>query len=463
MKLSDGDTIAAVATAVGQAGIGVVRVSGPAAAAIASQISNTSLSERRATFCRFEGTHGEVIDEGIAILFKAPASFTGEDVLELHAHGSPVVLDLLLARLYQLGARPAQPGEFSYRAFVNGKYDLVQLEAIAHLISSASAETARSAQRALQGEVSEHLRHIAEAVKTQRVWIEAALDFSEEELPTLDYQQLDKQLSELVAQTQLLQKTAQQGARLHEGVEIVIAGRVNVGKSSLLNCLAKREEAIVDSTPGTTRDIISCDLLIDGISVRLRDIAGFRDTADLIEQKGIARAWQAIGTADLVLWVSDATEGIGASEHLYLKQIHNQLADETRCRVDSLSGSVLVVLNKIDLLNRRPRQAGVDAYISAKTGEGIAALVGVIRRAVAGQAQDSSGGAVFANRRHLAAFARAERALTAACHNLSIKPLRLELVAEEMHHAQQAFATIVGDYTNEDLLGDIFSNFCIGK
>lgn len=466
MKLTEGDTIAAIATPQGRAGLGVIRISGSKATTIATQISRTKLKDRQATFCRFLDQEGGVIDEGIAILFRAPASFTGEDVLELHAHGSPIALDMLLERVLQLGARVANPGEFSYRAFSNNKYDLVQLEALAELINSASQETARSAQRALQGEVSNQLRHIADQIKDLRVLIEASLDFAEEEVPRLDESRLSQSLSELISQIHTLQTTAQQGARVHEGIEIVIAGRVNVGKSSLLNCLAKREEAIVDNTPGTTRDIVSRDLIIGGIPVRVRDTAGFRDTPDLIEQKGIARAQQALRTTDLVLFLVEASHGVNSSERKLLKQLRTQLADhnDDEQHQAHTNRQVLVVLNKIDLLDKPPQtDATVDVCISAKTGQGISTLVDVIKRAVLGQAQESGGGVLFAKRRHLAAFNDTEQALQAALSQLSSQAPQLELAAEELRNAQQFLAAIVGDYTSEDLLGDIFSSFCIGK
>ena len=264
MNLKDGDTIAAIATAAGKAGIGVVRISGQAATNIASQITNATLEPRNARYSRFIDAQGRIIDEGIAILYEAPASFTGEDILELQVHGSPVVLDLILARVLQLGARLAQPGEFSQRAFLNDKYDLVQLEAIADLVNSSSRQAARGAQRALQGEVSAKFREIAERIKALRIQVEAELDFSDEDIEIFSRQELEQKLQDLIQTIRRLKEQSRQSLYLYEGAELAIVGQTNVGKSSLLNRLATRDEAIVNEQPGTTRDVISREIIIEG-------------------------------------------------------------------------------------------------------------------------------------------------------------------------------------------------------
>jgi len=453
MNLKTGDTIAAVATAAGKAGIGVVRISGAAAAEIARQLSRRALKPRVASYRRFRDSSGRVIDEGIAILYKAPASFTGEDVLELQAHGSPLVLDMLLARVLQLGARLAEPGEFSQRAFLNNKYDLLQLEAIADLINSASQQAAAGAQRALQGETSARFIDIATRIKQLRIPIEAMLDFADEDIGHFDSRAFNHELAEVITAIQQLQNAARQAVYWYQGAVVVIAGAVNVGKSSLLNRLAARSEVIVSEQPGTTRDIVSRELLIDGLPVRFVDTAGIRESADPIEQEGIRRAYQAMQSADLVLLLIDARCGIAAAERELLKQ----LADSR----------VLVVANKIDLLEGPPTNSKIDpqidAALSAKTGAGLEALKTRIKHAlIQGNILTAEGSVLFANQRHISALAAAQEALS-VIELATIDEQRLELVAEDLRIAHQALASITGAYSSEDLLGDIFSNFCIGK
>ena len=446
MNLKDGDTIAAIATAAGKAGIGVVRISGQAATKIASQITNAALEPRNARYSRFIDAQGRIIDEGIAILYEAPASFTGEDVLELQAHGSPVVLDLILARVLQLGARLAQPGEFSQRAFLNDKYDLVQLEAIADLVNSSSRQAARGAQRALQGEVSAKFKEIAERIKALRIQVEAELDFSDEDIEVFSRQELEKKLQDLIQTIRRLKEQSRQSLYLYEGAELAIVGQTNVGKSSLLNRLATRDEAIVNEQPGTTRDVISREIIIEGIPVRVSDTAGIRKTLDPIEQEGMRRTRQAMQSSDLLLLLVDVRSGMDDAERAMLKQHKGQPA--------------LVVSNKIDLLKTPVDDPEIDVQISAKTGEGIETLKRQIKKHITqGDFLDSEGSVLFANRRHLNAMDAVEKALA----GITMRDQKPEIIAEHLRVAHQALANITGTYAAEELLGDIFSRFCIGK
>ena len=451
MNLKDGDTIAAVATASGKAGIGVVRVSGKAVVEIASQITRKTLQPRNACHSRFIDAQGQIIDEGIAILYEAPASFTGEDVLELQSHGSPIVLDLILERVLQLGARLAQPGEFSQRAFLNNKYDLVQLEAIADLVDSSSRQAARGAQRALQGEMSAKFEEIAQRIKTLRIQIEAELDFSDEDIETFDRQELQRELQDLIQTIYQVKEAGRQSLCLYEGAELAIVGQANVGKSSLLNRLAMQAEAIVSEQPGTTRDIVRREIIVGGIPLRISDTAGIRETVDPVEQEGMRRTHLAMESSDLLLLLVDARSGVDDVERSMLKQFQDQ--------------SVLVVSNKIDLLTAPVNDPEIDMQISAKTGEGIKTLQQKIKEhIVQGDVLDSERSVLFANRRHLDALDKAEKALSEIMvRDGTTQDAKLEIIAENLRIAQQALANITGAYTTEELLGDIFSRFCVGK
>ena len=451
MSLKDGDTIAAIATAAGKAGIGVVRVSGPAACNIASQITHTTLEPRKAHYRRFIDAQGHVIDEGIAILYKAPASFSGEDILELQTHGSPIVLDLILERVLQLGARPAQPGEFSLRAFLNDKYDLVQLEAIADLVASSSKLAARGAQRALQGEMSAKFMEIAERIKRLRIHIEAELDFADEDIDVSSRRQLEQNLQGLIREIRQIKKDAQHSICLYEGADVAIVGQTNVGKSSLLNKLTQRDAAIVNPQPGTTRDIVRHDLIIEGIPIRLLDTAGLRETEDPIEQEGIQRTEQAVQSSDLLLLLVDTRHAINGITPAMLEQFSGR--------------AMLVVLNKIDLLDAPVDDPAIDVQISAKTGEGLETLKQRIKTCLTrSNTLDPEHSIVFANRRHLDALNTVDEMLSEiVSHDSSKQGLKLELIAENLHIAHRALANITGAYSNEALLSDIFSRFCIGK
>jgi tRNA modification GTPase len=443
------DTIAAIATPPGAGGIGVLRVSGPRARAIAKALTGTNPKPRIFRFAAFRDAGGSVLDRGLAVFFEAPHSFTGEDVLELHAHGAPVVLDLLLRRVCALGARPARPGEFSERAFLNGKLDLAQAEAIADLIASGSEAAARAAMRSLEGDFSKAVRALLEGLVHLRAWLEAALDFPEEEIDFLSAPQLTGELAALREQTDDLLAAARRGVVLRDGLHVVIVGRPNAGKSSLLNALAQSERAIVTAIPGTTRDVLRESVNLDGIAVTLVDTAGLRDSRDPVEQEGMRRARNELVHADVAILVTDSTR-----------------AQADRALLDACAPQAtrLIVHNKIDLSGEAPRQetaAGTEIHIwlSAQRGDGLAELRAVLAR-LAGRSEGTQG-AFSARTRHV-------RALEIVAEHLRTAALRLEarageLAAEELRQAQRALGQITGEFTSDDLLGKIFSTFCIGK
>lgn len=448
---ASGDTIAAIATPPGRGGIGVVRISGPAASSVATGILGARPRPRFAAYGTFRDAGGGTIDSGIALFFRAPRSFTGEDVLELHGHGGPVVLDLLLARTLELGARAARPGEFSERAFLNGKLDLAQAEAIADLIESSSAEAARAAQRSLEGAFSTRIHELVQHLVDLRSFVEAAIDFAEEELELLDTGQVHQRLGSIEAQLTETLVSARRGTLLREGAVVVIAGRPNVGKSSLLNRLAERDAAIVTAIPGTTRDLLREPIHIDGLPLYVIDTAGLHATQNEVERIGVDRAWGALRTADAALIVTEDERGWSVQEQSILEALPQRLA-------------YLVVRNKIDLTGAAPtvRRAphGCEVRLSAKSGAGIDLLRGELRRLV-GYA--NPGGEGFsARRRHLDALERAAAALRSA--HVQLRGRRAsELLAEDLRAAQRALGEITGEVTTEELLGRIFSTFCIGK
>jgi len=443
------DTIAAIATPPGRGGVGIVRLSGPLSAAIAEAICSHLPVPRRAALRRFHASDGGVLDEGIVLYFPAPHSFTGEDVLELHGHGGPVVMDLLLARTLELGARPARPGEFSERAFLNDHLDLAQAEAIADLIASTTAEAARAAVRSLEGEFSHRIRELVEALIDLRVYVEAAIDFPEEEIDFLADQRIAEQLNALRERLSALQASAGQGRLLRDGMTVVIAGRPNAGKSSLLNHLAGREAAIVTDIPGTTRDVLREQIALDGMPLHVIDTAGLRDSNDPVEQEGIRRAWAAMATADRILLLVDDREGLTAED----QALRAQLPAETE---------VTVIYNKIDLTGRMPvlraTDRGYELWLSAKSGLGLDQLREHLKSCMGYHGGE---GTLMARRRHLEALERAAAALAAASEQLVARVG--ELAAEELRQAQNALSEITGEFTSEDMLGRIFSNFCIGK
>ena len=442
------DTIAAIATPPGIGGIGIIRVSGPLTAKIARLILGREPQPRIANFVIFRQANGQFIDEGLALYFAAPRSFTGEDVLELQGHGGPVVMDLLLKRCLELGARVARPGEFSERAFLNGKLDLTQAEAIADLIEGATALAVRLAGQSLQGMFSQRIHDLIERLIRLRVSIEATLDFPDEEIDLLSDTAVAADLFEVIEATQAVMADAHQGQVIREGLAVVIAGAPNVGKSSLLNALSGSEAAIVTAIPGTTRDLLKLDIQVDGLPIRIVDTAGLRHTEDLVEQEGVRRAQAALGKADLVLWVQDATG----------------LPDET-IRESLPSGcSITLIRNKIDLVGESPRisesASGIEIALSATTGEGLELLRAHLK-SQAGLGTHLEG-AFIARRRHLDALERGLQHLLSAQSQLEQR-LGVELIAEELLLTQRAFGEITGEFTSEDLLNEIFSGFCIGK
>jgi len=446
------DVIAAVATPAGRGGIGVVRVSGPDLGRVVAGIVGRAPAPRVATLATFRGEHGEPLDQGLALLFPAPASYTGETVLELHGHGGPAVLSLLLNRCLDLGARLAAPGEFTQRAFLNGKLDLAQAEGVADLIEAATATAARAAARSLTGAFSREIHHAVEALIEMRMFTEASLDFPEEDIEFVRAADASGKLAALRERVASIVARARQGSLLREGLRVVLIGQPNVGKSSLLNELVGEEVAIVTEVPGTTRDAIRSRIEIGGIPLHVIDTAGLRATGDTVERLGIERTWAAIAGADLALIVTDAREpdhpadaGIAARLPASLPRV--------------------MVRNKIDLAGLEPRlerqEKVSEVWLSAKTGAGIELLREAILAAVG--AQEHMEGTFLARERHLRALHAAAANLAAAAAHLDSPVPPLELFAEELRAAQEALASITGEFTADDLLGVIFSRFCIGK
>ena len=437
------DLIAAIATAPGRGGVGVVRVSGADITPLAEAILGRVPAARHATFMRFLDASGAPLDEGIALYFSAPHSFTGEQVLELQGHGGPVVLNLLLERCIELGARLAEPGEFSRRAFLNGKLDLAQAEAVADLIDAASNEAARSAARSLSGAFSKRIAELVEGLTRLRTLVEATLDFPEEEIDFLKQADAFGRLDAIDASLAAVRSQAKQGALLREGLTAVLIGQPNVGKSSLMNQLAGFEAAIVTEIAGTTRDTVREAIQIQGVPLHIIDTAGLRDTDDAVERLGIARTWAAVEKADVALLLVDAAHGAGEREEAILRR----LPEVAR----------LTVHNKIDLTGEAPRAAGDEIWLSARTGAGVELLREKLLEAAGWQAAGE--GAFMARARHLDALGRAAGHLSAARASAA----QLELFAEELRLAQAALSDITGEFTADDLLGEIFSAFCIGK
>lgn len=444
------DTIAAIATPPGRGGVGIVRVSGKKATHIAKALLGRIPKARNAVFAHFRDQIGDTIDEGIALYFAAPASFTGEDILELQGHGGPVVMDLLLQRVVELGARLAEPGEFSRRAFLNDKLDLVQAEAIADLIDSQTAAAARSAVRSLDGRFSEEVNELVGEITHLRMYVEAAIDFPEEEIDFLADLHVTERLDSIAARIDALQKRARTGALLRDGMTLVIAGLPNAGKSSLMNALTGTDSAIVTQIAGTTRDVLRERIDIDGLPVHLIDTAGLRDANDEVEREGVRRARDQIAKADHALWVFDEASDPHA------QGLAQALLPSTL--------PVTLVRNKTDLTGS---VIGIDhdsvppqVSLSAKTGEGIDLLRSYLKQLV--HFEGSNEGDFSARRRHLDAIERAaESVMTgqAALHEGRAG----ELLAEDLRQAQLALSAITGEFTADDLLGEIFSNFCIGK
>lgn len=449
------ETIAAQATPPGRGGVGIIRVSGPKVQTIAKSLLGELPKPRHATYALFRAADGQMLDQGLALFFANPNSFTGEDVLELHGHGGPVVMDCLLKRVLELGARLAKPGEFSERAFLNNKLDLAQAEAIADLIDAASEQAARSAIRSLQGEFSKKINDLQESLTHLRIYVEAAIDFPEEEIDFLADSTVTHDLDKILWQLQLILTSAKQGNILREGMNIVIAGRPNAGKSSLLNCLTGRESAIVTPIAGTTRDVLREYIHIDGMPLHIIDTAGLRVSSDIVEQQGINRAWQEIEKADRVLLVVDATK----DTEVNIQQLWQEFSKEWPANLKAT-----VVYNKVDLTAEQPSFEQIQNLtvikLSAKTGQGIDLLKQHLKTIMGFNA--SGEGIMSARRRHLEALQRAKQVLLDGQSQLQNQRAG-ELLAEDLRQAQLALSEITGEFSADDLLGKIFSSFCIGK
>ncbi|WP_111642235.1 tRNA uridine-5-carboxymethylaminomethyl(34) synthesis GTPase MnmE [Marinimicrobium alkaliphilum] len=448
------DTIAAIATATGRGGVGIIRVSGPKAEAIARAVTGTALEPRRAHYLPFCQQDGTVIDEGIAIFFPNPHSFTGEDVLELQGHGGPVILDLLLREVASLGARLARPGEFSERAFLNDKLDLAQAEAIADLIDATTEQAARNALHSLQGAFSARIQALVEALIHLRIYVEAAIDFPEEEIDFLSDGKVATDLDGIIQRLDDVFREAKQGVLMRDGMRVVIAGRPNAGKSSLLNALSGRDSAIVTAIEGTTRDVLREHIHIDGMPLHIIDTAGLRDTPDEVEKIGVERAWQEIKQADRVLLMVDASATQDTEPAVLWPDFVAQLPDPDK---------LTVIRNKIDLTGE---VAGLQQTsppvigLSAIDNQGLDSLKTHLKGIMGFSDTGESG--FTARRRHLDALARAQAALQTGKDQLHGYAAG-ELLAEDLRAAQDALGEITGQFTPDDLLGRIFSSFCIGK
>jgi tRNA modification GTPase len=446
--MAEPELIAAVATAPGIGAIGVVRMSGPGLRPLLIPLLGREPEPRQAVLANFLDHTGEALDEGLAIYFPAPHSYTGEDMLELQGHGGPAVMRLLLGRCLELGARLAEPGEFTRRAFLNGKLDLAQAEGVADLIEARSEAAARAAVRSLQGEFSAEIHALTEEVTGLRLLVEACIDFPEEGLDQLPPSQAKARVQLLVDRMAAVESAAHRGSLLREGARVALIGRPNVGKSSLLNKLAGEEVAIVTDWPGTTRDVVRQELLLDGVPIHVLDTAGLRDPGDPIERLGIARTRGVIEQAELVLFVTDDREGLTADDLELLRELPSPVRP-------------IVVINKIDLNAGTPgasdSQLGRQVRVSALSGEGLDHLRTEVLEALGWQAGEE--GTFLARERHLEALRRAAGNLAAASGRVG-EP---ELFAEELRLVQRALGEITGEVTADDLLGQIFAQFCIGK
>ncbi len=442
------DTIAAIATASGAGGIGIVRVSGSLCAEIASHILGHCPSPRYAAYLDFKQADGELIDRGIAIYYNAPHSYTGEDVLELQGHGGTALMQILLARCIALGARQATPGEFTRRAYLNDKLDLAQAEAVADVINAATSEAAKSAVRSLSGEFSERIHALLNELIHLRLYVEACLDFPEEEIDFITQGRVAEKIANNQQVLESIFSKAKQGVLLRDGVNIVLIGQPNVGKSSLMNALSGEEVAIVTPIAGTTRDAIKSEIQINGVPLHVIDTAGLRDTDDEVEKIGIARTYQATETAHIALLLVDAAHGIGEQEKLIIERLPQEM-------------SKIWVHNKIDVSQEQPQVVERDhvshIYLSAKTGLGLDLLKSHLLSLV-GYRQNAEG-VFMARARHLEALNQVKLHLEQASGQIKFP----ELAAEELRLAQESLSSITGEFTPDDLLGEIFSKFCIGK
>ncbi|REL31259.1 tRNA uridine-5-carboxymethylaminomethyl(34) synthesis GTPase MnmE [Thalassotalea euphylliae] len=453
---SNTETIAAQATAPGRGGVGIIRVSGPKASEVAEQLLGKCPKVRYADYLNFNDLKGNTLDQGIALFFKGPNSFTGEDVLELQGHGGPVILDMLLKEILQInGLRMAKPGEFSEQAFLNDKLDLTQAEAIADLINSNSEQAARSALHSLQGDFSKLVHQLVEDVIQLRMYVEAAIDFPEEEIDFLADEKVLNSLKGIITRVEDVQQQAKQGSIIREGMRVVIAGRPNAGKSSLLNALSGKETAIVTDIEGTTRDVLSEQIHIDGMPLHIIDTAGLRESPDKVEQIGIERAWAEIAKADRVILMVDSATSEQENPRDFWPEFFEQLPEKM---------GVTIVRNKADLSGAKTGLSGDSEHpsitISAKSGDGIDDLKDHLKTIMG--YQGSTEGGFMARRRHLVALEAAHNHLQTGLDQLE-SYVAGEILAEELRICQQSLNEITGEFTSDDLLGKIFSSFCIGK
>jgi tRNA modification GTPase len=445
------ETIAAIATPPGNGGIGVVRVSGPLASNIYTSITSKEPDPKAFKFTTFKDSSGATLDQGLALYFCAPASYTGEDVVELQGHGGQIVLSLLLKEVIDLGARLAKPGEFTERAFLNNKLDLVQAEAVSDLISSSSEQAARSAMRSLDGKFSKRINTLLEDLIKIRIFIEGALDFPEEEIDFISESDVEDRIERCFQSLQEILAKARSGNILKEGVKVTIIGAPNVGKSSLLNALAQSDKAIVTDTPGTTRDLIEENILIDGVRLNITDTAGIRETDNNIEQEGIRRAEIAAEQADLLLVVLD---------------VNGRLDQQQKDLLFVGRAKTINIYNKIDLIDLKAKTSTSEdglpeVYLSVKTGDGMEFLLSLMKSVIG---YTDTGEDVFSSRRrHLEALSLTKDILSKISSEFEARKRAPELIAEDLHQAQKQLEMITGVSTADDLLGEIFSNFCIGK
>ncbi len=465
MPAIETDTICAIATPVGRSGIGIVRLSGPDVAKACEELLGFLPSPRHAHYCDFLDADQTVIDQGVAIYYQSPDSFTGEDILELQGHGGVYVLNAVLERVLSLDIRLAGPGEFSERAFLNDKIDLLQAEAIADLIDANSKQAVQSAMRTLRGQFSELVHHLVTMLTTIRVSVEAAIDFSDEDIDLMADAKVEESIKETLNQISGVYAQAEQGALLKDGLQVVITGIPNAGKSSLLNALSGIDSAIVTDIPGTTRDLLKEEISIDGMPIHIIDTAGLRTSDNIVEIEGVKRTHGAIETADQILLVFDCT----APEQDVDKVLQPlNLAEKSADSIESILTRCTLIYNKIDLLDNAPSKDTIlyknkelsKIHLSAKQGTGIGMLRDHLKTCAGFRPTEET--AFVARERHLAELKKAEKLIKNSLLQLS-KGSHLELVAEDLRLAQNHLSTITGQFTSDDLLGEIFSSFCIGK